>query len=155
MKLKPIPQCQPTRLIGVLGLLTLIAAFCPPAWAEDTLGRLFFTPERRQALDRQRQFNIEEKQEAPEDPTLTINGVVTRSSGKRTVWVNGVAQNDNETPSGVAIIPNRKTPGKIIVRSGDATVGSARVGETVNRNTGETSSILGEGEINVRSSSTK
>ena len=150
MKLKPIPQCQPTRLIGVLGLLTLIATFCPPAWAEDTLGRLFFTPERRQALDRQRQFNIEEKQEAPEDPTLTINGVVTRSSGKRTVWINGVAQNDNEKPSGVAVIPNRSSPGKVVVQSGESVLGDARIGETVYRNTGETMDILGEGRIKIR-----
>lgn len=150
MKLKPIPQCQPTRLIGVLGLLTLIAAFCPPAWAEDTLGRLFFTPERRQALDRQRQFNIEEKQEAPEDPTLTINGVVTRSSGKRTVWVNGVAQNDEEKPSGVTVIPNRKTPGKVIVRSSESVVGDAKVGETVNRSTGEATDLLGDGKIRLK-----
>lgn len=155
MKPEPIPQRQPARRVGALIVFTLIAALCAPARAEDELGRLFFTPEKRQALDRQRQFNIQEKQEIPEDPTLTINGVVTRSSGKRTVWVNGMAQNDDEKPSGVAIIPNRNTPGKVIVRSGDAPVGSARVGETVNRTTGETKNILGEGEINVRSSPTK
>lgn len=147
MKLKSIPPHLPARLVGTLGLLTLIAAQCPPAQAEGELGRLFFTPERRQALDRQRQFNIEEKQEVPEDPTLTINGVVTRSSGKRTVWINGVAQNDNEQPSGVAVIPNRKSPGKVVVQSGDAVLGDARIGETVNRNTGEATDLLNGGSV--------
>lgn len=150
MKLKSIPPHQPARLVGVLGLLTLIAAQCPPAQAEGELGRLFFTPERRQALDRQRQFNIEEKQEVPEDPTLTINGVVTRSSGKRTVWINGVAQNDNETPNGVAVVPNKKAPGKVIVQSGDSVIGDAKVGENVNRNTGETTDLLGDGKIKLK-----
>ena len=150
MKLKSIPPHQPARLVGVLGLLTLIAAQCPPAQAEGELGRLFFTPERRQALDRQRQFNIEEKQEVPEDPTLTINGVVMRSSGKRTVWINGAAQNDNEMPSGVEVIPSRKSPGKVIVQSGDSVIGDAKVGENVNRNTGETTDLLGDGKIKLK-----
>lgn len=149
MKLKPIPQHRSARLVGVLGFLTLITAPCPPAQAEGELGRLFFTPERRQALDRQRQFNVAEQQEAPEDPTLTINGVVTRSSGKRTVWVNGMPQNDNETPSGVAVIPNRKAPGTALIQSGDAPTRNAKVGETVNRDTGEATDLLGSGRLRV------
>ena len=147
MKLKSISPHLPARRVGMLGLFTLIAALCPPAQAKDALGRLFFTPERRQALDRQRQFNIEEQQESPKDPALTINGVVTRSSGKRTVWINGVAQNDNEKPNGVAVIPNRKAPGKVVVQSGDSVVGDAKVGETVNRNTGEATDLLNGGTI--------
>ena len=152
MKPASNPQRQPDRLVGALILLALIAAACPPAQAEDELGRLFFTPERRQALDRQRLFNIHEKQEIPEDPTLTINGVVTRSSGKRTVWVNGVAQNDDEKPGGIAVIPNRGAPGKVVVQPNDAPAGSAGVGDTVNRNTGETSDLLGGGQISIKSS---
>lgn len=138
------------HLAGWLCAFTLLAALCPAVAAEE-LGRLFFTPERRQALDRQRQFNIQEKQEIPVDLTFTINGVVTRSSGKRTVWLNGVAQNDNEKPSGVAIIPNGKAPGKVVVQPGDAPAGSARVGDTVNRNTGETSDLLDGGQISIKS----
>ena len=153
MTMVPIAMIPPRRrtsghLAGWLCAVTLLTALCPAASAEEELGRLFFTPERRQALDRQRQFNIEEKpQEIPEDATFTINGVVTRSSGKRTVWINGVAQNDNERPSGVTIIPNRKAPGKVIVQPNDAPVGNARVGETVNRNTGEATDLLNGGSI--------
>jgi len=150
MILSPRPIRISAHLVRALSFLTLIAALCPPAHADDELGRLFFTPERRQALDRQRQFNIQEKQEIPEDPTFTIDGVVTRSSGKRTVWVNGVAQNDNEKPSGVAVIPNRKAPGKVIVRSSDSVVGDAKVGETVNRSTGEATDLLGDGKIKLK-----
>ena len=133
-----------------LGALALIGALGAPASAQETeLGRLFFTPERRQTLDRQRQFNIQEKQEVAEDPTLTINGVVARSSGKRTVWINGVAQKENE--SGVSVTtPNRSDPGKIVVETTDAPPGKARVGDTVNRNSGEATDLLGGGSINVR-----
>jgi len=139
------------RLTGVISLLALIAASCPPTLADDGLGRLFFTPERRQTLDRQRQFKVEEEpQEIAEDPSLTINGVVTRSSGKRSAWINGVVQNDNEEPSGVTVIPNRKAPGKVIVRSSEAPAGNARVGETVNRNTGMATDLLGDGQITIK-----
>ena len=74
---------------GLLCVFMLAALLGQTAGAEETsgqLGRLFFTPERRQNLDRLRQLNIQEQQEIPEDTALTINGVVTRSSGKRTVW---------------------------------------------------------------------
>ena len=92
-----------TRLSQAACVVLLLTA--APLHAEEALGRLFFTPERRQALDQQRQYNIQEKQLVPEDPTMTINGVVTRSSGKRTVWINGVAQSEEETASSVAARP--------------------------------------------------
>ena len=145
------------RLFAVFSALILTSAPCASAFAEEALGRLFFTPERRQTLDRQRQFNIQEKQEVPEDPTFTIDGVVTRSSGKRTVWLNGVAQNDEETPSGISITTTLRQPGKVLVRSADAPAGGASVGDTVNRSTGESTNLIGEGriEVNARSSSSR
>ena len=138
---------------GLLHVLALSAALALPARAQDTangLGRLFFTPERRQSLDHQRQFNIKEKQEIPEDPTLTINGVVTRSSGKRTVWINGVAQSESDPPGAAAIAPSRRTPGEVVVHPAGAPASQAKVGTTVNRATGEASDLLGGGRIDVR-----
>lgn len=146
------------RLFAVLLTLVLASAPCALAFAEEALGRLFFTPERRQTLDRQRQFNIQEnKEEIPEEPTFTIDGVVTRSSGRRTVWLNGVAQNDEETPSGISITTTLRQPGKVTVRSADAPAGGASVGDTVNRSTGESTNLIGEGriEVNARSSSSR
>lgn len=145
------------RLFAVFSTLLLTGAPCASAFAEEALGRLFFTPERRQTLDRQRQFNIQEKQEVPEDPTFTIDGVVTRSSGKQTVWLNGAVQNDQETPSGISITTTRRHPGKVRIRSADNPEGNASVGDTVNRNTGESTNLLGGGTIEVtpRSSSAR
>ena len=142
-------------LIALLCVLGTLAGLCPPAQADEELGRLFFTPERRQSLDRQRQLNIQKEQEIPEDPTLTINGVVTRSSGKRTVWINGVAQNENEKPTGVAVTPNRNEPGKIVIQASETAPAKAKVGDTVNRNTGESADLLGGGRISIKSTTRK
>ena len=139
-------------LAGLLCALALIGASSPPACAEDELGRLFFTPERRQILDRQRELNIQETQAIPEEPTFTINGIVTRSSGKQTTWINGVAQSERDMPSGVSVTSNRKNPGKVLVQSNEQPAANANVGDTVNRNTGEATDLLGGGQINIRRS---
>lgn len=138
-----LPPCIQRPLLAFF----LLAAFTPIPAGSEELGRLFFTPERRQMLDRQRQFNIQERKEIPEDPALTINGVVTRSSGKRTVWINGVAQDEKDIGSGAAITPNRANPGKVVVQPEGAPASRANVGDTVNRNTGENTGILGGGKI--------
>lgn len=135
------------RTLRTWPLYLILLAVALPAPAQE-LGRLFFTPERRQALDRQRQFNLPERREIPEDPTLTINGVVTRSSGKRTVWINGVAQDDSNA-GGVTVTPNRTNPGRVVVRPDDGPAANAGVGDTVNRNSGETANALGDGRIRI------
>ena len=142
-------------------ILLLAAGLSSPASAAEPLGRLFFSPEERQAFDRRREFKAEEKPETPvpeasapeipADPTLTINGIVTRSSGKRTVWINGVARNENENPGGVAIVTNRKSPGEVVVELNDKQSARANVGDTVNRNTGEAGGLLGGGRLRVNS----
>lgn len=57
--------------------------------AETTMGRLFFTQIQRDALDKARQQNLsmETTNNTPED-SITLNGVVKRSDGRHTVWIN-------------------------------------------------------------------
>ena len=141
------------RLFAVFSMLVMTASPYVPAFAEEALGRLFFTPERRQTLDRQRQFNIHEKQEVPEDPTFTIDGVVTRSSGKRTVWVNGTALGENDASSDITVAPVRKNPALVVIQAGESSPASAKVGETMHRDTGETTDLLNGGNIIIRRSS--
>lgn len=127
----------------------IVLAVSPPASGQD-LGRLFFTPEQRQMLDRQRQFRsteIPQEVQIPEDPTLTINGVVTRSSGRRTVWINGVAQHETETAGGTTVSPLDRNPGSVIVHSDKSPATRAKVGATINRNTGESADVIGDGHI--------
>ncbi len=122
---------------------------CRPAFAEP-LGRLFFTPERRAALDRQRQMNVIDYQsQALESLNLSVNGVVTGSSGKVTTWVNGMPQQDASL-TGVRVEPDRKSPGKTTVLVGEEAPTSIKVGETVNRATREVANPLGSGTISVK-----
>lgn len=75
------------------GLKILVLLMLPAtaiSGSTEPLGRLFFTPEQRAALDRQRlNHNGNGQQIATEGPVV-INGLVRRSSGKDTVWLNGL-----------------------------------------------------------------
>lgn len=136
--------------VALAGCL-LASAACPAAVAEEALGRLFFSPERRQQLDRQRELNVLDKQQPPADPTLTIDGVVARSSGKRTAWVNGSPQHEDEQWTGLAVTPRHGDPGKVLVETSDLTAARARVGQTVNRNTGDSVDLLNGGQLSIHS----
>ena len=147
-------SCRTHRQLRRAGFLfsalaLMVASLPAPA---QELGRLFFTPERREALDRQRQFKVPENLEVPDDPTLTINGVVTRSSGKRTVWINGAAQEDGHADSGLVVAPSRGNPGQVLVQPEDGPTTRVGVGNTVNRNTGEAADLLGGGSIRIQGS---
>ncbi|MBI4740586.1 MAG: hypothetical protein HY777_03310 [Betaproteobacteria bacterium] len=145
--MKP-PHNHPRPVAHLLAALFWLAAPAPMARAEEALGRLFFTPESRQKLDLQREHNI--TGHVGEDPALTINGVVARSSGKRTAWVNGAAQHEHNMRGGTTVTPKRGDPAQVLVETADAPSASARVGETVTRSTGETSDLLDGGRIVVK-----
>ena len=147
------PPQLPSHRGLVLGFFLIAACIPFPADSEE-LGRLFFTPERREALDRQRQFNLPERREIPEDPTLTIDGVVTRSSGKRTVWINGEAQHENDNLGTVRARPDPRHPGQVSIQPDDAPPARAAVGDTVLRDTGETAPLLGDGQIRIHRAQT-
>lgn len=133
-----------------LSSLTLLVILCPQVInAEETLGRLFFSAERRQQLDRQRTMNTLDKQPAMVAPTLTVDGVVVRSSGRRTAWINGNPQHERELISGLTVSARPGAPGDIRIESNDLPATRARVGSVVNSQTGEASDLLAGGRIRV------
>lgn len=71
------------------GAIILLAATAACAQAQD-MGRLFYTPEQRAQLDHDSMRKPNAKIQRP--ATLTLNGIVQRSDGVRTVWINGAAQ---------------------------------------------------------------
>ena len=73
---------------------------------------------------------------------VTINGRVSRSSGKSTTWINGEPQEDTYRGADASRVR--------IPKGEDAGDVSLRVGETLDRVKGETRSGLGEGSITVR-----
>jgi hypothetical protein len=81
-----------------LCLLLMALGAAPAAAADATLGRLFFTPAERNALEEARRKNIRAEVQAaeaaskPKPPpvrSVAVTGVVRRSDGESTVWVNG------------------------------------------------------------------
>jgi hypothetical protein len=138
-------RAVPPRLTFALIALGLLAADLARA---EPLGRLFLTPERRAILERQRQLNIQEVQTI-EGSTVTVDGVVSRSSGRTTVWVNQRPQNENDVGTGVTAIVSRSTPGRVVLTPGDESPTSLKVGETINRGTGEKTDAIGDGRITV------
>lgn len=141
----PLSKPMIRTLLGVW----LLLCGSPDGAAEETLGRLFFTPERRQQLDRQRELKDFDRQPAIAEPLLTVDGIVTRSSGKRTAWINGQPQHEQQAASGLSVTPRRGDPGKVVIRANDLPSASARVGETVNRHSGEAQDRLNGGQVRV------
>ena len=87
-----------------------------PANAEE-LGRLFFTPEQRA------RFEYEQQQDGNSPGgthSLTVNGIVQKHGGKRTVWINGIPQpagmSDERAPESLSVaVPGQAQPVRIKV----------------------------------------
>lgn len=136
------------KRIGLAALAcTLLGA--APAGAQE-LGRLFFTPEQRAALDARRAARLPDKPTvARESPTTRVDGYVARSSGRSTVWVDGEALPDGAQPDGLRVQRGRDS-GKVTVTFGEqARRVEMRVGETLDRSTGDVKSVVGGGEVRV------
>ncbi len=135
-------------------LLLLCAALLPPAAvADETLGRLFFTPEKRAALERSRKLNLRQTQQI-EGATMSLEGIVRRSDGNGTAWINGRPHSVSDPRHGVAIGLRPDAAGAT-VSVGDEAPSRLRVGETVNRGTRERTNILGSGRLSVPSADTQ
>ncbi len=138
--------------LGVLLIGAALYGASADALAQE-LGRLFFTPEQRQALDERRRARIPDKPAAVivESVTTRINGQVVRSDGRSTVFVNGEPVPEGGDAGGLSVVPGRADPSRIsIVGGDDGARRRLRVGETLDRGTGEVRDLIGNGEITVR-----
>lgn len=76
----------------------LLAAGCAtPHAAQDAtagLGRLFMSAEKRAMLDSMRARNLQPGRASRED-VLQLDGIVRRSDGHSTVWLNGMPHHDH------------------------------------------------------------
>jgi hypothetical protein len=127
-------------------LLALTAMFFLTGVQAQELGRLFFTPEQRSALDARRKARVPDKPAAVAvaSPTTRVDGFVKRSRGPSTVWVNG-----EPLPEGAPEAP-RIGP-RVSVPLGEGGRRAAlKPGEVLDRGTGEVRDVIGDGEIRVR-----
>ena len=117
------------------------------------LGRLFFTPEQRAALDARRKARVPDKPAAVpqvEAPITRVNGAVRRAGGNSTVWVNGQAIPESPQPEAARIAPRERGAARVTVPAGEgAQQYDLRVGETLDRGSGEVRDVIGEGEIRI------
>jgi len=138
----------------VLLLGVLLAAGASAAAAQE-LGRLFFTPEQRTELDARRKARVPDKPAAVavvESPRTRLDGYVKRSGGKSTVWLNGEPVPVDAASAGARIYPSRDKIDTVTVGAGEGDGGRRiplRVGETLERDTGDVQDIIGGGRIEV------
>jgi hypothetical protein len=132
------------------GALALPAA---PAAAQQ-LGRLFFTPEQRAALDARRRARVPDKPAAVptvEQPSTRIDGAVRRSGGRSTVWVNGEPVPENSRADGARLQSRGRRADAVSVPLGESAQRyDLRVGETLDRASGEVRDVVGKDSVIVR-----
>jgi hypothetical protein len=133
--------------LAVLAAMAMAMA-TPAEAAGEPLGRLFLTPEQRAALERQRRTEADASA-ALQGETLRLDGIVRRSSGHRTVWLNGHATDDNGTAAR-RVGPRHDDPAAAVIAGDGAAPLSLRVGETVNRATRERTDGLAGGRLSIR-----
>ena len=138
--------------------LLLVAVLTAPPVAAEELGRLFFTPEQRSALDARRKARIPDKPAANvvESPVTRINGYVSRGAGKSTVWVNGEPIPEGSQPEGMRVYPRSTDSSRVTVELGETdTQVNLKIGQSFDRGTGEVRDAIDGGEVKINSSRTK
>lgn len=84
----------------------------------EGLGRLFFTPAERAQLNHHHAVSTPilanantGLENSGDEHSLTLNGVVQKDGGKRTVWINGIAKSvgsgDDNTSSTMVTLPDQ------------------------------------------------
>jgi hypothetical protein len=137
-------------LPALAGILLATAAAAASA---QELGRLFFTPEQRAELDARRKARVPDRPAAvvTESPSTTLDGYVKRSNGKSTVFLNGEPITEGADAKRAQVIPSRDDPSRAAIEVGE---GGRRVplkvGESLDRGTGEVSDVIGSGEVRVK-----
>ncbi len=95
-----------------------------PAPAQERLGRLFFTPAQRASLDVARSQRARtavdtektEQEAAPVPQTITYSGVLRRSDGKTTVWINNQPVHDRDSAGAAAIVGRVRPDGSVTLQ---------------------------------------
>ena len=136
-----------------LTCIFLLALAWIPCEAQE-VGRLFFTPEQRAALDARRKSRVPDRPAvAPvaASPTTRVDGFVRRSGGPSTVWVNGESLPESRE-AGSPRIERGGADARVSIGVGE---GNARArlkhGQVLDRGTGEVHDVLGaNGEIRVK-----
>lgn len=111
--------------ISLVVCCALAAVATPvPAPAQERLGRLFFTPAQRASLDVARSQRARtaldtektEQEATPVPQTITYGGVLRRSDGKTTVWINNQPVHDRESAGAATIVGRVRPDGSVTLQ---------------------------------------
>lgn len=144
------------RLLAHVALLGAMLASGPAAGQE--LGRLFFTPEQRTALDARRKARVPDKPAASvvESAVTRVDGVVSRGGGKSTVWVNGEPIPEGAQPEGLRVRARKSDSSRVTMEQGAAdTLVDLKIGQSFDSATGEVKDVMRSGEVKVNTRGTK
>lgn len=119
--LKHSECCSPTAVFRMKTFFKICLCTCGLSVSllvnAEGLGRLFFTPEQRAQLEHGKSQSTDP---SANNRALTVNGIVQKHGGPRTVWINGVPQpdgvNDDRAPESLLIsTPVQSVPVKVKV----------------------------------------
>ena len=134
-----------SRPSAAQALLLLVVLAAPVSAGSETLGRLFFTAEERAALGRERRLDGQGGP-AANATGFGLNGILRPSTGKPTVWINGVARHGSGDPR-VELAP--QDPARATLHTGDGPPLTLRVGQSADHATREVKDVLDGGSIRV------
>jgi len=111
------------KLWRLILCVALVIAADPAVAQVQPLGRLFFTPAQRSSLDVARSqrartaLATEQTEETvaatPVPQSITYDGMVRRSDGKTTIWINSRPVHDNNPAGGAAIVGRVRRDGGV------------------------------------------
>lgn len=107
-----------------------LLALASSAGAEPIHGRLFFSADERAKLDQTRQKSGRAFSATATDQ-ITVSGIVKRSGGKTTVWINQAPQHEDETPGGNAVRAAPDSAGGIDLRLPSGKTVKLKAGQTL------------------------
>lgn len=115
----------------LLVILAFGLASQPAPAADPAVGRIFFTPEQRTQLDmlRTQKALASQKSDEPVPETVTYSGIVRRSDGKATVWINNEALSEADLRNKQSIVGSIGRDGQVTLQAPQTAV-QLKVGQS-------------------------
>lgn len=106
-------------MMRTVWLIALIPALASAAEQSTPLGRLFFSPEQRVELDalRAKKVAASQTKEEPLPEVVRYSGIVRRTDGKTTVWVNSKVLSDQELREQQTLAGRVERDGRVTLRT--------------------------------------
>jgi hypothetical protein len=115
----------------LLVVLAFGLASQPAPAADPAVGRIFFTPEQRAQLDllRNQKAIASQKSDEPVPEIVTYNGIIRRSDGKATVWINNEALSEADLRNKQSIVGSIGRDGQVTLQAPQTAV-QLKVGQS-------------------------